>query len=79
MDAIQRVEADAASRDAARIDVRGSVRQNLASLNHPSFNEPAERQPTRTKEQEDKAQESRSACQLQPFSSFQTLAGHSKN
>jgi len=26
---IQRVEADAASRDAARIDVRGSVRQNL--------------------------------------------------
>ena len=28
--AIQRVEADAASRDAARIDVRGSVRQNLA-------------------------------------------------
>ncbi|MBI1302943.1 MAG: DUF393 domain-containing protein [Phycisphaera sp.] len=27
--AIQRVEADAASRDAARFDVRGSVRQNL--------------------------------------------------
>ena len=26
---IQRVEADAASRDAARFDVRGSVRQNL--------------------------------------------------
>jgi hypothetical protein len=30
MDAIQRVEADAASRDAARFDVRGSVRQNLS-------------------------------------------------
>ena len=32
MDAIQRAEADAASRDAARIDVRGSVRQNLAPV-----------------------------------------------
>ena len=30
--AIQRVEADAASRDAARIDVRGSVRQNLVQF-----------------------------------------------
>jgi hypothetical protein len=42
--AIQRVEADAASRDAARFDVRGSVRQNLESApaSRPRFERAAQ-------------------------------------